>query len=199
MQDDFGQKGGKVKLVEMGEIGSCFGEDLFPDLCKEIEERGGWNAYDLSENIRKALVTLCRDKLPERGFTIEATKGEIFGLEFNPFVCEVTLVPKADVPQKWTKEDDEMLKTALWHCSNSISNGKSHDEKCDTTEWLRGIKRRIQDNPTTLGQILVNILDNHVGRDGAGNRIALFGEDLISTIEEALEVPRRGLWPKKSQ
>lgn len=101
--------------------------------------------------------------------------------------------------KRWTKRDDMFLKTALWHCSNSISEGKSHDVKCETTEWLRGIKRRIQDNPTTLGQILVNILDNHVGRDGAGNRIALFGEDLISTIEEALEVPRRGLWPKKSQ
>lgn len=188
-----------MKVVKMGEIGSCFGEDLLPDLCKEINDRGGWDAYDLSENIRKALVTLCRDRLPERGFTIEATKGEIFGLEFNPFACEVTLVPKADGPQKWTKKDDEMLTTALWHCSNSISNGESHDEECDTTEWLRGIKRRIQDNPTKLGQILVNILDDHVGRDGAGNRIALFGEDLISTIEEALEVPRRGLWPKKSQ
>ena len=94
MQDDFGQKGGKVKLVEMGEIGSCFGEDLALDLCKEIEERGGWNAYDLSENIRNALVTLCRNRLPERGFTIEATKGEILGLKFNPFAGEITIVPK---------------------------------------------------------------------------------------------------------
>lgn len=94
MQDDFGQKGGKVKLVEMGEIGSCFGEDLFPDLCKEIEERGGWDAYDLSENIRKALVDICRNKLPERGFTIEATKDEIFGLKFNPFEGEITIVQK---------------------------------------------------------------------------------------------------------
>lgn len=83
-----------MKLVEMGEIGSRFGEDLALDLCKEIEERGGWNAYDLSENIRKALVDICRNKLPERGFTIEATKSEIFGLKFNPFGREITIVPK---------------------------------------------------------------------------------------------------------
>ena len=94
MHDDFGQKGGKVKLVEMGEIGSCFGEDLFSDLCERVEEEGGWNLYEVGKQIQKHLVELCRDRLPERGFTIEATEDEIRGLEFNPFGREITIVPK---------------------------------------------------------------------------------------------------------
>lgn len=94
MQDDFGQKGGKVKLVEMGEIGSCFGEDLFTDLCERVEKEGGWNLYEVGKQIQKHLVELCRDRLPERGFTIEATEDEIRGLEFNPFGREITIIPK---------------------------------------------------------------------------------------------------------
>ena len=85
-----------MKLVEMGEIGSCFGEDLFSDLCERVEKEGGWNLYEVGKQIQKHLVELCRGRLPERGFTIEATEDEIRGLEFNPFEGEITIVKKEE-------------------------------------------------------------------------------------------------------
>ena len=43
----------------------------------------------------------------------------------------------------WSEEDEKFFKTALWHISYSISNGKSTDIHCDTTEWLKSLKERI--------------------------------------------------------
>lgn len=43
----------------------------------------------------------------------------------------------------WDDKDEDMLKSALWHVSNSVTNGKSHDSKNDITEWLKGLKLRI--------------------------------------------------------
>ena len=83
-----------MKLIEMGEIGTCFGEDLFAELCDRIECGGGWYSYGISDMVKSALVEICGSKLPERGFTIEATKDEIIGLKFNPFEGEITIVPK---------------------------------------------------------------------------------------------------------
>lgn len=42
----------------------------------------------------------------------------------------------------WTAEDAGRMRDALWHVSNSVSNGKSQDTKCDTTEWLKGLLAR---------------------------------------------------------
>ena len=47
----------------------------------------------------------------------------------------------------WSKEDDTFLETALWHVSNSISNGKETDLRCDTTVWLKSLKNRILPQP----------------------------------------------------
>jgi hypothetical protein len=44
--------------------------------------------------------------------------------------------------QEWSEEDENFLKTALWHISYSISNGKSTDTHCDTTDWLKNLKYR---------------------------------------------------------
>lgn len=54
--------------------------------------------------------------------------------------------------QEWNKEDEKFLKTALWHISNSISNGDSTDIQCDTTEWLKSLKNRVscEANCTTI-------------------------------------------------
>jgi hypothetical protein len=30
-----------------------------------------------------------------------------------------------------------MLKSTIWHISNSLTNGKNTDCKCDLTEWLK--------------------------------------------------------------
>lgn len=82
-----------MKIIEAGEIGSCFGESLFEDLCERIENEGGWDVYAPASQVRKHLVEMCKNKLPERGFTVEATKEEISGIELN-FGEEVTIVKK---------------------------------------------------------------------------------------------------------
>lgn len=174
-----------MKTVEMGEIGSCFGEDLYADLCRRIEDEGrGWNPHD----IREFLVELCRDRLPERGYTIEAEKSEIFGLDFNPLACEVTLVPKDERFSKWTRADDKMLSSAIWHCSFSISNGKSSDIKCDTTEWLRTLKLRLSGKSAMMAGVLLEILKDHAKMKVNGARVAILGEDVLSSIEKALDM-----------
>ena len=91
-------------------------------------------------------------------------------------------------PIRWNKHDDEMLETALWHLSNSISLGKSSLVRCDTTEWVISMKKRLMGDtsPIRMREVLQLILDKHVGRDAAGNKLALFGEDVISLIKEAL-------------
>lgn len=47
-------------------------------------------------------------------------------------------------PAEWSEEDEKFFITALWHISYSVSNGKSTDCRCDTTEWLKSIKERIK-------------------------------------------------------
>lgn len=174
-----------MKTVEVGEIGSIFGDDLYADLCRRIEDEGcGWNAFD----IRRMLVELCRDRLPERGYTIEADKSEIIGLDFNPLACEVTLVPKDESFRKWTKADDKILGSAIWHCSLSISNGKSSNIRCDTTEWLRKLKIRLSGDGAIMAGVLLEILENHVKMKVNGARVAVLGEDVLSSIEKALNM-----------
>ena len=36
-----------------------------------------------------------------------------------------------------TSKDQEMLQSALWHISNSVTNGKSQTTECEITQWLR--------------------------------------------------------------
>ena len=50
--------------------------------------------------------------------------------------------PQAE--QEWSEEDEKYFKTALWHISNSVSNGKNTDIHCDTTEWLKALKQRMK-------------------------------------------------------
>lgn len=44
----------------------------------------------------------------------------------------------------WSEEDEKFFKTTLWHITNSVSNGKSTDVHCDTTDWLKSLKDRVQ-------------------------------------------------------
>ena len=51
-----------------------------------------------------------------------------------------------EIEQKssWNEEDEKFFKTALWHISYSISNGKHTDIHCDTTDWFKSLKERLQ-------------------------------------------------------
>lgn len=107
--------------------------------------------------------------------------------------------PTNEYPERWGEKDDKMLVTALWHLSNSISNGNSTDIRCDTTEWVKGLKNRLlgDTRPACMRDVLQNILDKHVGRDAAGNRLAIFGEDVISMIENVLSTQKDAVTTKR--
>ena len=49
-----------------------------------------------------------------------------------------------ELKPSWSEEDEKFFKTALWHISYSISNGKSTDFHCDTTDWFKSLKDRVQ-------------------------------------------------------
>jgi predicted aldo/keto reductase-like oxidoreductase len=36
-----------------------------------------------------------------------------------------------------TDKDKKMLQSALWHISNSVTNGKSQTAECELTQWLK--------------------------------------------------------------
>ena len=36
-----------------------------------------------------------------------------------------------------TDKDQKMLQSALWHISNSVTNGKSQTAECEITKWLK--------------------------------------------------------------
>ena len=85
-----------------------------------------------TENIHPATKEqrdLLFQKMKEAGYEWDADKRELKKMEQTPV---------------WTGEDEKFFKTALWHISNSISNGKSTDIHCDTTDWFKSLKDRLQ-------------------------------------------------------
>ena len=45
---------------------------------------------------------------------------------------------------EWSEEDEEFFENALWHISYSISNRRTTNCHCDTTDWLKGVKERFK-------------------------------------------------------
>ena len=54
---------------------------------------------------------------------------------------------KTEQKTAWSEEDEKFFTTALWHISNSVSNGKDTEGHCATTEWLKSLKDRVQPQP----------------------------------------------------
>ena len=63
----------------------------------------------------------------------------------------------------WSEEDEKFLKTALWHISYSVSNGKNTDEHCDTTDWLKSLKERYTWKPTDAQMESLDLLSRGEG------------------------------------
>lgn len=84
-----------MRVVEIGEIGSTFGEGLFDEVCEAVFRKGDWHSIDVAETVHDAIGELCKNKLPERGVTLEATKEELMELGFDIlFGQEVKIVKK---------------------------------------------------------------------------------------------------------
>jgi len=83
---------------------------------------------------------------------LEETLGKVDGYQTDDGIlehkCAISAVKNLyEQKSSWSEEDEKFFKTALWHISNSISNDTNTDIHCDTTEWLKSIKERVQQQP----------------------------------------------------
>lgn len=113
-------------------------ENIFPELTKSDDER-----------IRKEILAefkVERDTISdcittEYDDTDDADK---LRLEWLNDAIAYLEKQKEQKSAEWSEEDEKFFITALWHISYSVSNGRSTDCRCDTTEWLKSIKERIR-------------------------------------------------------
>ena len=109
--------------------------DLYPTLKGEERERAERLFPELKENkdekIRKHLIRHFQHK----------TKQEWNGMPIKDIIA--WLEKRGEQKPVWSAEDEKFFITALWHISNSISNGKSTDTHCDTAKWLKSLKDRV--------------------------------------------------------
>ena len=87
-------------------------------------------------------------KMKEAGYKWDADKKEL---------------KKIEQKSAWSEEDEKFLKTALWHISYSVSNGKNTDEHCDTTDWLKSLKERYTWKPTDAQMESLDLLSRGEG------------------------------------
>ena len=88
------------------------------------------------ETVRKALVEYFAKGGDDATYTF-------VGVQRNHILAWLDKQQRNGMTDAWTKKDDDLLNTALWHVSYSITNGKNTDCQCDTTEWLKSLKDRI--------------------------------------------------------
>lgn len=106
---------------------------------------GGYDVDTLIVNLRRAFNKKEQKPLPG----VEDCGG-VPGKDYIPVewvdACERYGIWKIvkQKPVEWSEEDEKFFKTALWHISYSISNGKTTDAHCDTTYWLKGVKERLK-------------------------------------------------------
>jgi len=97
-------------------------ERKFPEL-KESED----------ERIRREIIS----------FIKEFEKDHYRCINFSSWIAYLER-QKEQKTTEWSEEDEKFFKTALWHISYSVSNGKTSDCHCDTTDWLKGVKERLK-------------------------------------------------------
>lgn len=99
-----------------------------------------YSAWDSNEFIpaTKEQRNLLFQKMHEAKYMWDSDSKQLLSLKAEP---------SGEQRPAWSEEDEKFFKTALWHISYSISNGKSTDIHCDTTEWLKSLKDRIIPQP----------------------------------------------------
>lgn len=74
-------------------------------------------------------------------YTIESISGECYhGKGWGLNISSDDDYELVEQKSSWNKKDENMLQSVLWHVSNSVSNGKSQDFRCDITEWLKSLR-----------------------------------------------------------
>jgi len=102
-------------------------ESIFPELAESEDER-----------IRKAIVELIK----YNGGCLQLLDKPFGDVPMNAMLA--WLEKQGEQKPAWSEEDEQFFNTALWHISYSISNSKSTDINCDTTDWFKSLKYRIK-------------------------------------------------------
>ncbi len=113
-------------------------EHLFPEL-KESED----------DRIRNEIIAFVEQSIHRGGGTPIPREQEDkwlawFEKQGEQILANSAQTCKDEQKPAWSVEDEKFFKTALWHISYSISNGKSTDEHCDTTDWFKSLKDRMK-------------------------------------------------------
>ena len=80
---------------------------------------------------------------------LESTLNKVEGYQSDDGIlehkCAITAVKKL-YKQKpaWSKEDERMFKSALWHVKNSCGNGGKNSGEFEVYNWLKSLKDRVQ-------------------------------------------------------
>ena len=85
------------------------------------------------------------EKMKEAGYLWNGLTKRLINIKESGYEWDSKNKKYKNIEQKsaWSEDDEKFFKTALWHISYSISNGKGTDIHCDTTEWLKSLKERI--------------------------------------------------------
>jgi hypothetical protein len=126
----YGQEIGIIKeyVGKYGGCDKCFETYCFVDwggVFRTGEYIGSKEIHPATKEQRDILF----QKMKEEGYEWDAEKKELKKIEQKP---------------AWSEEDEKFFKTALWHISYSVSNGKTTDDHCDTTDWLKNVKKRLK-------------------------------------------------------
>lgn len=84
-----------MKVVEAGDICHAIAKDAVGAVNAAVSDAGGWmDVMDIEDVVTAAIRKFVAERIPTRGFVVEATKDEIRGLRFNVFSVPVTLAKK---------------------------------------------------------------------------------------------------------
>ena len=88
-------------------------------------------------------------------------------------------IPHEQKPAEWSEEDEKFFKSCLWHISNSVSNGKCTDSKCQLTDWLKSIKERYTWKPS---QVQLSALSWEISNTSEGSWQREAMQELYDTL-----------------
>lgn len=180
-------------------------EDILPELKELKDERirktliEYFNAYpkDYYGELKKSHILAWLKKQESVGEIVERCKtswynegkiqGQIEGLSDEEKYQQGwhdALEEQGEQKPAWSEEDEKFFKTALWHISYSISNGKSTDIHCDTTDWLKSLKERYTWKPS---EEQIEILDMVLTNESMDDNIARILRELIGQLKKLRE------------
>ena len=107
-------------------------ERYFPELQKSNDDK-----------IRESIMNLVKKSKEQGGYALQKWEADdmLAWLE-KQGEQEPVQVKRKDIA--WNEEDEKILKSALWHISNSVSLGIAQEVDCQVTRWVKSLKNRLK-------------------------------------------------------